>query len=225
MITEKDIELIEKQLFGKLSDEEKNTFEQRIKSDIEFAREVNFIRDLKVSAKELKRGELKDKLKKIASEYKSSELKNKSRPRGYLAIAASVAVIIGIAVLFHRMQQKNKNDITETTEAEINQMIADSADKTRNFEITQIGKGYGYAETDSSFSNKLPVLIIHFGKYANHYLYRDTLFLFSPESDSLQFFSLSEEPDMLYFTADKLFYVIELKGDRKIYPVKTVEFP
>lgn len=227
MINEQDIELIEKYLFGKLSEQEKTAFEQRLKNDKEFANEVNFMSDLKISSREFGREELKNKLKKIAHEHKVIGIKQNPGIRTYLAIAASIIVVIGIAALFYWTPSKNNsNNIAGLSgdSIEVNRIIANSAGGTKYFNIKSAGDGYGYAETDSSAGNKLPVLIIHSDKYNNHYLYRDTLFLFLSSGDSLRFCSFSGQSNLLYFSQGKeLFYFIELKKDLKLTLIKKIE--
>ena len=226
MINEQDIELIEKYLFGKLSEQEKAAFEQRLKNDMELAEEVDFMRDLKISSSEFGREELKNKLKKIAHEYKAIEIKQNPSIRTYLAIAASIIVVIGIAALFYWTPSKNNsNNIAGLAgdSIEVNRIIANSAGGTKYFNINTVGDGYGYAETDSSAGNKLPVLTIHSDKYNNQYLYRDTLFLFLSSGDSLHFYSFGQS-NLLYFSQGKeLFYFVGLKKDMKLALIKKVE--
>ena len=227
MINEQDIELIEKYLFGKLSEKEKTAFEQRLKNDKEFANEVDFMRDLKISSREFGREELKNKLKKIAHEHKAIEIKQNTGIRTYLAIAASIIVVIGIAALFYWTPSKNNsNNIAGLSgdSIEVNRIIANSAGGTKYFNINTVSDGYGYAETDSSAGNKLPVLIIHSDKYSNHYLFRDTLFLFLSSGDSLRFCSFTEQSNLLYFSQGKeLFYFVELKKDMKLASIKKID--
>lgn len=227
MINEQDIELIEKYLFGKCSEQEKAAFELRLKNDKEFADEVDFMRDLKISSSEFGRGGLKNKLKKIAHEHKAIEIKQKNGIMTYLAIAASLIVVIGIAALFYWTPSKNNSNNIAGLSAdsiEVSRIIANSAGSTKYFNINSVGDGYGYAVTDSSAGNKLPVLTIHSDKYNNHYLYKDTLFLFLPSGDNLRFYSFTEQSNLLYFSQGKdLFYSVELRKDMKLTPTKKVE--
>lgn len=227
MINEQDIELIEKHLFGKLSEKEKTAFEQRIKDDTEFAQEVDFIRDFKICAKEFGREELRNKLKKIAEEHKAIETQQNPSIRTYFAIAASIIVVIGIAALFYWTPSKNDTNSMaglSGDSTEVNRIITNSAGSTKYFNINPVGDGYGYAETDSSAGNKLPVVIIHSDKYNNQYLYRDTLFLFLQGGDSLRFCSFTEQSNLLYFSqGNELFNYVELKKEAKLASIKKVE--
>ena len=224
MITEKDIELIEKHIFGKSSEQEKNIFEQRIKDDKEFAQEVAFIRDLKISSREFGREELKNKLKKIAHEHKSDGTKQNPGFRTYFAIAASIVAVIGIVSLLYWTQSKNdtKNIAGLLGDSiEVNRIIANSVGSTKYFNIISVGSGYGYAETDSSANNKLPVLIIASDKYIHQYLYKDTLFLFLQSAHDIHFFSFNQQPNLLYFShGNDVYYYVELKTESKIHPIK-----
>lgn len=220
MITEKDIELIEINIFGNSSDDDKNVFEQRMKIDKEFAQEVSFIRDLQVSSKELAKKELKDKLKKISSEYKKGEIKKNTGFRTYLAIAASVVAMVGITAILYLMQSNNRSETLTVDISEVNRLISESANKTQRFKITSIGEGYGYAQSDS-MENKLSVLIINSDKYKNLYLYRDTLFLFSPPLSINEIFSISEYHNRIYFIGENdSYYYIELKTENKLNTIE-----
>ena len=231
MINEQDIALIEKYLFGKCSEEEKTAFEQHLKNNKEFADEVNFMRDLKISSREFGKNELRSKLKIIAQNYKANEIKQNSSLKNYLAIAASIAVFIGIAALLYMLNSKNINDTNNiaglkdtTNSTALNRLIESSAINTKMVNINSIEGAFGYVQTDSIVTNKFPVLVIHSEKYANTYLYRDTLFLFLPTEDNLSFYSLSEQPNILCFSQEKeSFYYIELKKGMKLTPIKKVD--
>ena len=64
-ISEKDIEIIERYLMGELGEKELELFEQRIKTDKEFADEVFFIEDVINASKEEGRNEFKKRLKAV----------------------------------------------------------------------------------------------------------------------------------------------------------------
>jgi tetratricopeptide (TPR) repeat protein len=63
-LSDKDIEQIESYLFGELTDEERTTVEQRMKTDPEFADQVNFMRDIINVSKQKGRQHLRENLKK-----------------------------------------------------------------------------------------------------------------------------------------------------------------
>jgi hypothetical protein len=229
MINENDIELIENYLSGKLTEQENIAIKNRIKNDTNFAGEVEFIRDLKISSKELGRNELRNKLQKIAADNNSGE--NKNNLRTHFAIAASALVLIGLASILYFMQSKsgiNENKIADLSKdtvssKEINQLISKSVNDTKLVAINQLNDGLGFAGKDSSINNKLPLVIINSSKYNNNYIYRDTLFLFLELQQNLSFFSIGDEPNNLYFSsADKLFYSIKLLRDDKMYPLENV---
>lgn len=229
MATEKDIELIEDYLSDKLSAEEKLAFEQRLKNEAEFADYFSFVNDLKLSSKEFRKTELKEKLKKIVSESLSSETSTNTFKK-YFAIAASVIAIVGLAAFFYWMQSKGNNgrdnvaDHKSETIQEINKIITNSKNKTKQYSINSIGAGYGYSESDSIAENKIPVLIINSEKYNNHYLYRDTLFLFLGSEDGLQLYTIGSKPDYLYFKIQtERYYAIGLKSRPEISPIEIVK--
>ena len=222
MISDQDIRLIEKYLFGKLSEQENIDFENRIKIDSVFSEEVDFMRDLGISAKDLGRDEMRSKLKIIAQEYKTPETKQNNNFKRYLAIAASVVVIVGITAVFYYMQSnngKNENNIAnlqnDTINA-VNKIINASSSNTKLYPINQADNGYGFAVSDST-AIKFPVLIVNSSIYNNHYLFRDTLFLFLQSEDSLRLCSIGRQPDLMFFEQGRgRFYFIELKKSKTL---------
>lgn len=231
MINERDIELIEKYLFGKLSEEEKYAFDKRIETDKEFVNELDFMRDLKISSSELGKTELRNKLKAVAINYKSNENNKNSSLKTYLAIAASIAILVGIATLLYFLNIKDKkntdniaglNDSINTIE--VKQIIESLATNTKLVNINSVDGNFGYAQTDSLVTYKFPVLIIPSEKYANSYLYRDTLFLFLASAETPHFYSLSEQSIFLYLSLEKeSLYYVELKKDTKLTSIKKVD--
>ena len=229
MIQEKDIELVENYFFGKLTEQEKIAFEQRIKTDKLFAEEVDFIHDLKISANELGKKELRAKLKAIANNYNVNESSNTKDFKFYLAIAASVIFLLGIGSLIYLFQSKNVSEITASKinnrYIEIESIINTSLINIKQYTVKNITEeGMGYVQNENSFgNNKLPVLIIKSNKYCNKYLYRDTLFLFIESTDSLQFTSLNTNPNILFFSSyKKEFFSIDVSKTDTLRPIQKI---
>jgi len=232
MFEEKDIEMIEKYIFGKLSEKGKDDFEQRIAADKNLAEQLEFIRDLKSSSVELGRTELKSKLKAISANQKEIKQNVFSISKSYYAIAASVIGIIGIATIVYLMQTNRGGGETIIAEVnkdsievvEINSLIANASPQTKQVKVTSIDKGYGYAQMDTSaLSLKMPVSTIVSQKISNKYLYRDTLFLFLSSSEIPSSFILDEKTNQLFFYSNGEYYSIELVNDHTAHIIVKVD--
>ena len=238
MITEKDIELIDKYLSGELSGSSLAEFEQRLNSDTQFTEEVRFIKDLKVSAKQVGRRELKDKLQSIArtvtieSENKRFSLLRK-KTLIYYSIAASIVIIIGVSAIFYFQSDKSLEQLAEdnnkdtlliddsiiSKKAEIETLLADKNIKTVNKNIYFIdNNGFGYYEIDKRAARIIKLGIIENEKYANNYFLTDTiLFLFGDfEDDKIKLF---EKHKFILLNYNKYLYKVNKSKTNIIAPL------
>jgi len=103
MIEQKDIDLIDQFLNDKLKGEALVAFNNRVKSDTEFAEELEIMKNISVGIKNYGRQELKNKLKTIAKK----ERKNKSKQVIYWSIAASFLLLIGLSGYFYFSNTKH----------------------------------------------------------------------------------------------------------------------
>jgi tetratricopeptide (TPR) repeat protein len=114
-ISDQDIELIERYLSGELDSKEEETVEERIKTDKEFAEELDFMRDVMSASQKEGREEFREKLSAIGKglfenlENKAdTEMKENSdsvkklplhrRRLIYYASALAAAIIVGIFI-------------------------------------------------------------------------------------------------------------------------------
>jgi hypothetical protein len=97
MINRKDIDLIDQYLHDKLEEESLLSFNNRVKTDPEFAEELDLMRKFSAGIKDYGRRELRNKLKTIASKNK----KHGSRKILYWSIAASLLLIVGFSGYFY----------------------------------------------------------------------------------------------------------------------------
>ncbi len=238
MITEKDIELIDKYLSGEHSGSSLTEFEQRLNSDTQFADEVRFIKDLKVSAKHVGRRELKAQLKSIAGTF-TIESENKwfsllrKKTLIYYSIAASIAIIIGVSAIFYFQSDKSSKQLADdnnkdtsliddsiiSKKVEIESLLADKNIKTVNKNIYFIdSNGFGYYEIDKQSARIIKLGIIEHEKYANNYFLTDTiLFLFGNfEDDKIKLF---EEPKFILINYDKYLYKVNKSKTNIIAPL------
>ena len=113
-LSDQDIEQIERYLLGELTDEEEKTVEQRIKTDPEFAEQVDFMRDFMSVSEQKGREHLRKNLKKaeqkeakkieaeVNQETEAKKKQNKSniinRRNWFYWATAAAAVFIGLYV-------------------------------------------------------------------------------------------------------------------------------
>ena len=102
MIEQKDIDIIDQFLNDKLNGEALLAFNNRVKSDTEFAEELELMKNISAGIKNYGRQELKNKLKSIAKK----ERKQKSKQIIYWSIAASFLLLIGISGYFYFINSK-----------------------------------------------------------------------------------------------------------------------
>ncbi len=99
MISEKDIEIIEAYLRGELSENELVTIEEKIKSDKDFASQVEMLRDMSVALK----ADVNGFNQTLASVMISEERKEKKVVpiRKWLMVAAAIAALMVVFFLFN----------------------------------------------------------------------------------------------------------------------------
>ncbi len=100
MITEKDIELIESYLAGKLSQAALAETERRLQSDQGFRMQVEIMRDLPVAIKS-ESAEFREDLKKVLEEGKTKtrKVRRLSMTNIILAVAAAVTLLLAVNFL------------------------------------------------------------------------------------------------------------------------------
>jgi len=108
----KNIELIENYYEGKLSDAEKTAFETRLVIDSDFKEEFDLYKNIVAGIKENGAANLKAKLKLVDDELDNEPLvlkleTNKTSLVKYLAIAASVILIISLGVYWNLSDKSN----------------------------------------------------------------------------------------------------------------------
>ena len=99
MIKHKDIDLIDLFLANKLTGASLDSFNDRVKTDPEFAAEVETMKQIQGSLKNYGRQELWVKLKSIAA--KKGNKNHKSRRIIYWSIAASLLVLLGLSGVYY----------------------------------------------------------------------------------------------------------------------------
>ena len=112
----KNIELIETYFEGKLSDAEKTAFEARLAIDSDFKEEVELYKNIVAGIKENGAANLKAKLKLVDEELDREPViikleSRKSSQVKYLAIAASVVLIICISVYWNISSKSNLSEL------------------------------------------------------------------------------------------------------------------
>ncbi|MBU0764853.1 MAG: hypothetical protein KJ607_08465, partial [Bacteroidetes bacterium] len=156
MITEDDIELIEKYLSGRLDEQASEALRQRLENDTELAEEYAFMTDVKASACSVGRRELKKKLQDISYEFHaeqedatSQSTEEKSIRSAVLKIAAVVIILLGIpAVLYLTYIHKKDTVISEKSEFQI---LLDSCEtKEQTYTILSLPENmYGFSGSDT----------------------------------------------------------------------------
>jgi len=208
MITQKNIELIDKYLKGELSEDKLKQFEQKMTDDTEFAKDVHFVQDTAVSVTNIGRREFKKKLQKITSDIERDEFHGThtsstlfSFNRKYTAIAASVALLITASIIFYNYNKNSQQNIAEKTSTadtlhqdiliqqkkiDIEQYLAESKIifETKTIKMKIIKKeSFGFVQ-DVANTIKLDLVFLSDKRYNNHYLLQDKLYLFGDFNES-----------------------------------------
>lgn len=240
MITEKDIELIDKYLSGDLSEAGQKEIELRILQDKDFAETVEFIKNLKTAAKNVGRNELKSKIEAIFDEKRKERKKaigtgnvgkyfSVNNPfvefniRKVYAIAASLIVLIISAIIIVLLVQipKSSNNMAENKTDTINasnkhaENLLRASKKIQGKNLSPViikSSQFGYG--GESIVKPEPILIktINDKEFTNHYLLSTNTLILLGEFNLAKIIHLYQAP---------LFLVLEYSGT--FYHLKRIE--
>jgi hypothetical protein len=99
MINQEDTDLIDLYVTDKLTGESLDAFNKRVKTDEEFAKEVEFMMMATGAIKEYGRDELRSKIRSIAA--KKGNKKQRSKRKMYWSIAASLLLLLGLSGVYY----------------------------------------------------------------------------------------------------------------------------
>ncbi len=214
-MTEELIDKIEKYLNGELTESERISFEGEITNDAELKDKVEFMRAIPLVAKKHAQEELKKKLDSFSFEgwyvegaaaASMTELTETGSARQsdkwrYLAVAASVVLVVGIFFLINRNNEnklqlaKESKRLQDSINAiqELNRFIETPIASTL-LPVNEIGEtSFGFADTNKKdslvivlFRASASGLVGVYGKFQN-----DTIYFSASESRHFEVFRIS----------------------------------